>query len=133
MFRYSQLEDIRTPEKRYSITEIEKAANVGGIMTPPRTWSLPYPSKPSHLKTSSPLSNSKRPYFPSHLNIPPITKTQIFVIMAGKKNMGENGKKVSGNAQKAEAAAAKAAAAQQAQSQVEADDWGRGAKNSSKK
>lgn len=53
--------------------------------------------------------------------------------MAGKKNFGENSKKVSGNAQKAEAAAAKAAAAQQVKDKAEADDWGRGAKNSSKK
>jgi septal ring factor EnvC (AmiA/AmiB activator) len=53
--------------------------------------------------------------------------------MAGKKNFGENGKKVSGNAQKAEAAAAKAAAANQAQAKAEEEDWGRGAKNSSKK
>ncbi|OBT73021.1 hypothetical protein VF21_07741 [Pseudogymnoascus sp. 05NY08] len=53
--------------------------------------------------------------------------------MAGKKNFGENGKKVSGNAQKAEAAAAKAAAANQVQAKAEDEDWGRGAKNSSKK
>jgi hypothetical protein len=53
--------------------------------------------------------------------------------MGGKKNLGENTKKASGNAQKQEAAAAKAAAAQQAQAKVEADDWGRGAKSSAKK
>jgi hypothetical protein len=69
----------------------------------------------------------------SNLNTSPITKAQTFIIMAGKKNFGENGKKVSGNAQKAEAAAAKAAAANQVQAKAEDEDWGRGAKNSSKK
>jgi hypothetical protein len=80
------------------------------------------------------LSNSKKYIFIYHTkNITPISQAQNFIIMAGKKNFGENGKKVSGNAQKAEAAAAKAAAANQAQAKAEEEDWGRGAKNSSKK
>lgn len=53
--------------------------------------------------------------------------------MAGKKNMGENGKKASGNQQKQEAAAAKAAAQQQVKATDEAADWGKGAKSSAKK
>lgn len=50
-----------------------------------------------------------------------------------KKNFGENDKKKGGNAQKAEAAAAKAAAEQAKKDQAEAQDWGKGAKNSAKK
>ena len=50
-----------------------------------------------------------------------------------KKAFGENDKKKGGNAQKAEAAAAKAAAEKAQKDQAEAQDWGKGAKNSAKK
>lgn len=53
--------------------------------------------------------------------------------MAGKKGAGENSKKVSGNAKKAEAAAQKAAADNAVKAQAEDEDWGKGAKNSAKK
>jgi hypothetical protein len=51
--------------------------------------------------------------------------------MAGKK--GENTKKASGNAQKAEAAAAKAAQENSKKAAVEDEDWGKGAKSNAKK
>lgn len=50
-----------------------------------------------------------------------------------KKAFGENDKKKGGNAQKAEAAAAKAAAETASKDQAEAQDWGKGTKNSAKK
>ena len=52
--------------------------------------------------------------------------------MGGKKG-GENTKKVAGNARKAEAAAAKQAEADARKSKVEDEEWGKGAKTSSKK
>ena len=54
-------------------------------------------------------------------------------IMAGKKAGGENTKKAAGNAKKAEAAAAKAAVADAHKSAAEEKDWGKGAKDNSKK
>lgn len=53
--------------------------------------------------------------------------------MAGKKQAGENTKKVSGNAKKAEAAAAKQAVENQKKAAAEDDDWGKGAKSNAKK
>lgn len=52
--------------------------------------------------------------------------------MAGKKGV-ENSKKVAGNAKKAEAAAQKAAVEDRKKEAVESAEWGKGAKNSSKK
>lgn len=52
--------------------------------------------------------------------------------MAGKKG-GENTKKASGNAQKAEAAAKRAADEQAKKNEAEADEWSKGAKGSAKK
>lgn len=53
--------------------------------------------------------------------------------MAGKKSGGENTKKVAGNAKKAEAAAQKAEAENQKKAAAEDEEWGKGAKNTSKK
>lgn len=53
--------------------------------------------------------------------------------MAGKKAAGENTKKVSGNAKKAEAAAERAAAENAKKAVVEDEQWSKGAKSSSKK
>ncbi|KAK4543258.1 hypothetical protein LTR36_005808 [Oleoguttula mirabilis] len=52
--------------------------------------------------------------------------------MAGKKNAGENTKKASGNAQKAESAANKKASQNAKVEQAESAEWGKGAKDSSK-
>ncbi|KAI9672086.1 MAG: hypothetical protein M1831_001899 [Alyxoria varia] len=54
-------------------------------------------------------------------------------IMAGKKNAGENTKKVAGNAKKAEAAAQKQAAEDAKKGKVEEEQWSKGAKTNAKK
>ncbi len=53
--------------------------------------------------------------------------------MAGKKGSGENSKKASGNAKKAEAAAQKQAAENAKKARVEDQDWSKGAKSNAKK
>ena len=53
--------------------------------------------------------------------------------MAGKKGAGENTKKVSGNAKKAEAAAQKAANENAKKAVEEDQEWSKGAKSNAKK
>ncbi len=60
-------------------------------------------------------------------------ETYQAVNMAGKKASGENSKKISGNAKKAEAAAQKAAVENAKKSAEEEHDWSKGAKSSAKK
>lgn len=52
--------------------------------------------------------------------------------MAGKKNAGENTKKVAGNAKKAEAAAQKQAGEDSKKAKVEGEKWAEGSKDTSK-
>jgi hypothetical protein len=53
--------------------------------------------------------------------------------MGGKKVPGENSKKAQGQARKAEAAAGKKAAANREEAVKEDQEWGKGAKDNSKK
>lgn len=51
----------------------------------------------------------------------------------GKKQAGENTKKVAGNAKKAEVASQKAATENAKKAAIEDEEWGKGSKSNSKK
>jgi hypothetical protein len=94
-----------------------------------RLWTLQpgYQSQPTNtysIVTTKTYQGTKQSFLP--------TASFHIVIMAGPKK-GENQKKVSGNAKKAEAAAAKAAVENSKKAQAEDEEWGKGAKSTAKK